>query len=92
MLVKTIREVQVWSLGKEFIKCNNMIIISLHNLGHFLLLTGGLGGLALEMVNWMVRKGARYFVLTSRTGEAQLKSFKITIFTFNTLITLQNVA
>ena len=31
-------------------------------------LVGGLGGFGLELANWMVTRGARYLVLTSRSG------------------------
>lgn len=32
------------------------------------LITGGLGGVGLELVNWLIERGAKYFVLTSRNG------------------------
>lgn len=32
------------------------------------LITGGLGGIGLELVNWMILKGATKFVLNSRRG------------------------
>jgi fatty acid synthase len=32
------------------------------------IITGGLGGFGLELVNWMIERGAHKFVLTSRTG------------------------
>ncbi|XP_062142806.1 fatty acid synthase [Drosophila sulfurigaster albostrigata] len=32
------------------------------------ILVGGLGGFGLELTNWMVSRGARYIVLTSRSG------------------------
>ena len=31
-------------------------------------LVGGLGGFGLELANWMIRRGAKYIVLTSRSG------------------------
>lgn len=35
---------------------------------HTYLITGGLGGVGLELANWLITKGARRLVLTSRTG------------------------
>uniref|UniRef100_A0A5S6QNC3 Fatty acid synthase n=1 Tax=Trichuris muris TaxID=70415 RepID=A0A5S6QNC3_TRIMR len=35
---------------------------------HVYLITGGLGGLGLELANWLVTRGARKLVLTSRSG------------------------
>jgi fatty acid synthase, animal type len=32
------------------------------------LITGGLGGIGLELVNWLIERGAKHFVLTSRHG------------------------
>ena len=32
------------------------------------IITGGLGGMGLELVHWMLTLGARNFVLTSRSG------------------------
>jgi fatty acid synthase, animal type len=32
------------------------------------LITGGLGGVGLELVNWLIERGAKYFVLSSRHG------------------------
>jgi hypothetical protein len=33
------------------------------------IITGGLGGFGLELAEWLVEKGARYLILTSRTGK-----------------------
>ncbi|KAI3379107.1 hypothetical protein SNEBB_007999 [Seison nebaliae] len=35
---------------------------------HLFIITGGLGGFGLEMLQWMTERGGRYFVLTSRSG------------------------
>ncbi|GMR51168.1 hypothetical protein PMAYCL1PPCAC_21363, partial [Pristionchus mayeri] len=35
---------------------------------HVFLITGGLGGFGLELAQWLVNRGARKFVLTSRSG------------------------
>lgn len=58
-------------------------------------ITGGLGGFGLELINWMIEREARYFVVTSRSGvkdlyqKARLKYFeskgaKVVIFTEDT--------
>ena len=33
------------------------------------IITGGLGGFGLELAEWLIEKGARYLILTSRTGK-----------------------
>ncbi|MEJ2611175.1 MAG: SDR family NAD(P)-dependent oxidoreductase [Candidatus Thiodiazotropha sp.] len=38
------------------------------NPSHTYLITGGLGGIGLELANWLIIRGARKLVLTSRTG------------------------
>lgn len=35
---------------------------------HVYLITGGLGGFGLELAQWLINRGARKLVLTSRTG------------------------
>ena len=53
--------------------------------------SGGLGGLALEMVNWMVKKGAKHFVLTSRSGKIYIKTSSfIGLFHFTTSPKMNN--
>ena len=36
------------------------------------LVTGGLGGFDLELAHWLVERGARHLVLTSRRGQFQV--------------------
>ena len=38
------------------------------------IMTGGLGGLGLELAEWLFEKGARYLILTSRTGRNVLNT------------------
>jgi fatty acid synthase len=45
--------------GVERFQCNPL---------HTYLITGGLGGVGLELANWLVGRGARKLVLTSRSG------------------------
>ncbi|XP_054157438.1 fatty acid synthase-like [Oppia nitens] len=39
------------------------------------ILTGGLGGMGLEIIDWMIQRGANKFVVTSRTGPKQPYQF-----------------
>lgn len=41
---------------------------TLCNPQHVYLITGGLGGFGLELAQWLINRGARKLVLTSRTG------------------------
>ena len=45
------------------------------------IIIGGLGGMGLEMIHWMIFRGARKFILTSRSGiktNSQRYFFEIT--------------
>ena len=37
--------------------------------------TGGLGGFGLELAHWLVERGARHLVLTSRRGKIKVQTF-----------------
>ena len=39
------------------------------------LVTGGLGGMGLEIIEWMIERGAKKFVITSRTGPKESFQF-----------------
>ena len=39
------------------------------------IVTGGLGGMGLELINWMIERGAKNFVVTSRTGPKEPYQF-----------------
>lgn len=43
----------------------------------YYLITGGLGGLGSELINWMYEKGATKFIITSRSGKLVGRSIRI---------------
>ena len=49
----------------------------LFDFNKYYLITGGLGGLGLELMNWMYTKGANNFILTSRNGKISERGERI---------------
>ena len=51
--------------------------VSIFKFNKFYLITGGLGGLGIELIKWMNKKGAKKFIITSRTGKMGERTNKI---------------
>lgn len=59
-------------IGKVLIKINNDIGVTMpryyHNGDGCCIVAGGLGGFGLELVDWLVKRGAKKIILNSRNG------------------------
>lgn len=68
VVIKVQEEEPVFNITKPLVRLVNAIPRTYMHPEKSYIIIGGLGGFGLELANWLVSRGARYIVLTSRSG------------------------